>query len=586
MNLQHLLDERFQAVLSGWVADPTNYQGLVKPTKDAKFGDYQANLAMPLAKALSQKPREVAGRLVQKLGAAELLEEPEIAGPGFINLRFKNAWLGQALARLAADERLGVPTASRPRRIVIDYSSPNIAKPMHVGHLRSTIIGDSLTRLLRFLGHSVITDNHLGDWGTQFGILIFGFKHFRDEEALARDPVREMLRLYVLVRNKIKEAGLASGGDDEEDANNPIAEACRMETAKLHAGDPENVELWKRMQPWCMEELNRLYRRLGILPFDYTLGESAYNPELPAIAAEFETKGLAQPSRGALAIFFGENEPPALIRKGDGAFTYMTTDLATIRHRVEKLGAEQVLYVVDKRQALHFRQLFTAAQRWGFTKVELLHLDFGTILGEDNRPLKTRDGGVPELMPLLDEAVVQARRIIDENSPDLPGEERSAIAEQVGIGAVKYADLAQNRASDYVFSWPKMLAMDGNTAAYMQYAHARVRSIFRKENLDVATLRAAPTPPTLEQAEERHLALQLLRLPEALEAAAADYRPNAITAYLWDVANAYSGFYQKCPVLKAASPELKAGRLLLCDLTGRTLKLGMNLLGIDVPDRM
>jgi arginyl-tRNA synthetase len=585
MNLQHLLEARFQLALTGLVASPEEYQGLVRPTRDPKHGDYQANLAMPLAKALGQKPRDVAMALLSRLNFADCLDTPEVAGPGFINLRFTSAWLGQALVQLAQDERLGVAPVAHPRRIVIDYSSPNVAKPLHVGHLRSTIIGDALTRLLRFLGHIVITDNHLGDWGTQFGILIWGYKNFRDEAALAADPVRELLRIYVLVREKIKAAG-AAAGDEEEEANNPIAEACRQETAKLHSGDPENVELWKRMMPWCLEDLNRLYRRMGVSPFDHTLGESHYNPELAGIVKDLQAKGIAVPSRGALAIFFGENEPPALVRKGDGAFTYMTTDLATIRYRVNVFKADLALYVVDKRQALHFKQLFTAAKRWGFDQMELVHVAFGTVLGEDGTPLKARDGKAQELAPLLDEAVAEARKIIDANSPELSEAERAQVAEQVGIGAVKYADLSQNRISDYVFSWPKMLAMDGNTATYMQYAHARVRSIFRKGNVDPAQVRAGAAPPTLHAPEERALALQLLRLPEALALAAQDYAPSAITSYLWDLAKTYSGFFQNCPVLKAETPQLRQGRLLLCDLTGRTLRLGLDLLGIQAPERM
>lgn len=585
MNLQHLLEARFQLALTGLVATPEEYTGLVKPTRDPKHGDYQANLAMPLAKALNQKPRDVATALITKLNYADCLETPEVAGPGFINLRFKNGWLGQALAQLASDDRLGVAKVAEPKRIVIDYSSPNVAKPLHVGHLRSTIIGDALTRLLRFLGHTVITDNHLGDWGTQFGILIWGFKNFRDEAALEADPVRELLRIYVLVREKIKAAG-AAAGDEEEEANNPVAEACRLETAKLHAGDAENVNLWKRMMPWCLEELNQLYRRMGVLPFDHTLGESFYNPELAEIVADLEAKGIATPSRGALAIFFGENEPPALVRKGDGAFTYTTTDLATIRHRANVFKADLSLYVVDKRQALHFKQLFTAAKRWGFDQIALMHIAFGTVLGEDGTPLKARDGKAQELAPLFDEAVAEARKIIDANSPELSDEERGRVAEMVGVGAVKYADLSQNRISDYVFSWPKMLAMDGNTATYMQYAYARVQSIFRKGNVDPVSVRRTAVAPGLETAEERALALQLLRLPEALAMAAQDYAPNGVTSYLWDLAKSYSGFFQKCPVLKAPTPELRAGRLLLSDLTGRALKLGLDLLGIQTPERM
>jgi arginyl-tRNA synthetase len=554
---------------------------MVKSSREARHGDYQANCAMPLGKVLSRQPRQVATEIVSRVELGDALEAPEIAGPGFINLRFKNAWLAQRLQELAGDERLGVPTATPAKTFVIDYSSPNVAKPMHVGHLRSTIIGDALTRLLRFLGHRVVTDNHLGDWGLQFGMLVYGYKHFLDPEALKADPVREMTRLYLLVRQKIKEAG---GGEDEEEATDSVAEACRQETAKLHAGDPENVRLWQQMMPWCQEELDHIYRRLDV-QFDYTHGESFYNPMLPAVVEDLKAKGIAVPSQGALAIIFGENDV-ALVQKRDGAFTYMTSDLATIRYRVEHFQPDVILYVVDFRQSLHFKQLFEAARRFGYDKQELVHISFGSVLGEDGKPIKTREGGAVELETLLDEAVQHARKIVDENSPELPPAERTKVAEAVGLGAVKYADLAQNRTSDYVFSWKKMLAMDGNTAAYMQYAYVRVRGIFRKGNEDPTALRFNPPGPVLDHAAERSLALAILRFPEALDAAAVDYKPNIITGYLWDLANAYSGFFENCPVLKAPTPEFRRSRLLLCDLTARILQKGLDLLGIRTIEQM
>jgi arginyl-tRNA synthetase len=491
---------------------------------------------------------------------------------------------------MAAEERLGVPVAAPPKTFVIDYSSPNVAKPMHVGHLRSTIIGNALDRLFRFLGHKVIADNHLGDWGTQFGILIYGYKHFRDEAALLTDPVREMVRLYLLVREQIKAAG---GGEDEEEAVNPIAEACRQETAKLHAGDAENVALWNKMMPWCLAELDKIYRRLDVR-FDYTHGESFYNPMLPGVVTDLVSKGLAEPSEGAIVVFHSrevdENgklkQPPSIVRKRDGAFTYTTSDLATIQYRLTHFHPAVILYVVDFRQASHFQPMFAIARRWGVTDVALEHISFGSVLGEDRKPIKTREGGAIELEHLLDEAVERARKIVDENSPELSEAERRQVAEAVGIGAVKYADLSQNRTSNYVFSWDKMLAMDGNTATYMQYAYARVQSVFRKGSESPEWLREQPPLPALAKVEERALALALLQFPEALDSAAAEYMPHAITAYLWELANAYSGFYQNCPVLKAESPELRRSRLLLCDLTARTLQLGLSLLGIRTPDKM
>ncbi len=588
MNPLTFLQERFAEALRGLVEDPAPFVGLVKPVQDPRHGDYQANMAMPLSKVLGQKPRDVAARIVQRLDLGDVAEPPEIAGPGFINLRLRGGWLAGRVRQLAGDDRLGVAPTAVPRTLVIDFSSPNVAKPMHVGHLRSTIIGDALARLFRFLGHRVIADNHLGDWGTQLGMLLYGYKHFRDEAALRADPVREMARLYVHVR------GLMTGDEDEAGAGDPVAEACRRETAKLHAGDPENVRLWQEFMPWCLEELNRIYRRLDV-HFDAVHGESFYNPMLPAVVRDLEAKGIARESEGAL-VCDGEMPPPALVRKRDGAFTYTTTDLATVRYRVDEWHPDAMLYVVDARQALHFRNLFAVARRWGYTGVALEHISFGSVLGPDRKPIKTREGGAVELAALLDEAVERAgqayersraeRQAQGEDVPELAGEERRALAEVVGLGAVKYADLSQNRTSDYVFAWDKMLAMDGNTATYMQYAYARIRSIFRKGGEDATALRTAPPAPALAHPAERALALQLVRFGEALDVAAAEYKSNAITSYLWDLAKSYSGFYQACPVLRAETPELRRGRLLLCDLTARTIRQGLELLGIRVVERM
>ncbi len=580
MNLLHQLQQNLHNALAGLVADPAPFAAMLKPAQDARFGDYQANCAMSLAKTLGKKPPEVAREIVQRLALGEQLEQPEIAGPGFINLRLRTDWLARQVQAMARDERLGVAPAEKPRTYVIDYSSPNVAKPMHVGHLRSTIIGDSLTRLLRFLGHNVITDNHLGDWGTQFGILLYGYKHYLNAEAFQADPVQELARLYIYVRSLFK-----TGGEEEgEDPTDPVKEACRQETAKLHAGDPENVRLWQMFMPYCYEDLNRIYRRLDV-KFDHVLGESFYNPLLPSVVEEMLKRGIAIESQGAVIIPQDEDAPPALVRKRDGAFTYMTSDLATIRYRVQEWNPDAILYVVDFRQSDHFKNLFAAAKRWGFT-VELEHVKFGTVLGRDRKPFRTRDGGVPALNELLDEAVARAQTVVDENSPELPPDARKQVAEIVGIGAVKYADLSQNRTSDYVFDWDKMMAMEGNTATYMQYAFARNRSIFRRGQVDAAPFRTTPPPASLVQPEERALAMQLLRLEEALAATSTDYRPHLITSYLWDLAKTYSGFFQNCPVLKAETPELRQSRLLLCDLTARVIQRGLELLGIRTVERM
>ena len=587
MNLLLLLQDRLRKALDGWVAAPESYALMVKPAQDPRHGDYQANCAMPLAKALGRKPREVAEEIVRRLEAGDVVERTDVAGPGFINFHVRDDWLAGQVRAMARGDRLGIPPAEPARTLVIDFSSPNVAKPLHVGHLRSTIIGDALARLFRFLGHRVITDNHLGDWGTQFGILLYGYKHFRDEEALRADPVREMTRLYVHVRNLMK------GDEEAESPDNPVADAARLETAKLHAGDPENLALWRMFQPWGRREIDQIYERLDV-HFDHTLGESFYNPMLPDVVRSFEEKGIARPSEGALVIPVGD--PPAMVRKRDGAFTYTTTDLATICYRVEQWHPDAILYVVGEPQALHFKNLFAAARLWGYDRVALEHVSFGSVLGADRRPLKTREGNAIDLSALLDEAVARGARVYEELRaarqaagkavPELSAEERQRIAEAVGLGAVKYADLSQNRTSDYVFNWDKMLATDGNTATYMQYAYARNRSIFRKGSEDTDRFRCDPPAISLGHAAERALALQLLRFGEALAVAANDYRPSAVTAYLWDLAKVYSSFFEACPVLKAESPQLRESRLLLCDLTARVLQKSLDLLGIRTVERM
>jgi arginyl-tRNA synthetase len=589
MNVLHQLQAKLAAALSGLVADPAPYAVMLKPAQDAKFGDYQANCAMSLGKALNKAPRDVAAQIIEKLDLGDMLEAPEIAGPGFINLRLRKEWLGQRVQVMAPDDRLGVDPLAAPKTYVIDYSSPNVAKPMHVGHLRSTIIGDALTRLLRFLGHKVITDNHLGDWGLQFGILLNGYKAHLDAAAYKKDPVGELARLYKYVYSQFKK----KGDEEEADPDDPIREACQMETAKLHAGDPENVALWKQFMPPCYELLNRIYQRLDI-HFDNTLGESFYNSMLPGVVTDLRAKGIAVESQGAIVVSMGEDEPPAIIQKRDGAFTYTTSDLATIKYRRDTWNPDAILYVVDKRQEFHFKSMFNVARRWGYDQVVLEHVSFGSVLGADKKPLKAREGDAVYLDDLLNEATARALKVVLENIDQEPTLEETImgpdgmqkIAQVVGYGAVKYADLCQNRASDYVFSWEKMLTIDGNSATYMQYAYARNRAIFRKGQVDPRSLR--PNPPTviLDHPMERALAAQLTRLEEILTAAAADYHPHLICAFLWDLCKTYSGFNHDCPVLKAETPALRQSRLLLCDLTARTIQLCLNLLGIRTLERM
>jgi arginyl-tRNA synthetase len=600
MNLLAVLQQKLHAALTALVPDPGPYAGLVKPVQRAEHGDYQANCAMPLAKVIGRKPPDVAEEIARRLDLGDMLEPPDVAGPGFINLRFKSDWLAAQLRAIAADDRLGVSRASTPRTYVIDYSSPNVAKPLHVGHLRSTIIGDALTRLLRFLGHHVITDNHLGDWGTQFGMLLYGYKYFRDDAALKADPIRELVRIYVQVRELTKGAE-----DDEDQPVDPVAkqhlDACRAETAKLQAGDAENVALWRQFVVWSMGTITPLYDRLGVT-FDHFHGESFYNPMLPAVVDDLLAKGIATISNGAAVVFLkpapedgSEHRADAVVRKRDGAFTYMTSDLATIQYRLKEWKPDAILCVVGTPQAYHFTTLFEVARRWG-VGVELEHIKFGSVLGNDGKMLSTRNGGAAELSELLDRAIekgaaqyeqsVAERRDRGEDVPTIDAAEESRIAESVGLGAVKYADLVSHRISDYKFLWDKMLATDGNTATYMQYAYARCRSIFRKGDVAVERFRKSPPPVTLTHPAERALGLQLLRFEETLVAAAADYVPHLLTAYLWDLAKSYSVFFTNCPVLKAETLNLRDSRLLLCDLTARTIQTALDLLGIRTVERM
>jgi arginyl-tRNA synthetase len=578
MSILGELRQRFAQSLESLGEDPSRWLDQIRPTQSAQYGDYQANLALCLAKRFAQSPRQLAQELLARTELGDLCERIEVAGPGFINMWIRDEVLAQRLEQAAADQRLGIPPTTKPQTFVVDYSAPNVAKPMHVGHIRSTVIGDSICRTLRFVGHRVISDNHIGDWGTQFGMIIYGWRHFADRERFAQDPLAELGRLYRIV-NELAERDPA------------VAQAVLAETAKLHAGDPENVELWRQFMPICLREIEAIYRRLGV-SFDYTLGESFYHDRLPALVEDLLRRGIAQESDGAVCIFLEGFKTPMIIRKRDGAFLYATTDLATLIYRMETWNPDWILYVVDHRQSLHFQQLFAAARLLGYDKVKLVHVSFGTVLGEDGRPFRTRSGETVALEELLDEAVARARKIVDANDeakpggPELTEEERARIAEVVGIGALKYADLCQNRTSDYVFSFDKMLAMNGNTGAYMQYAYARVRSIFARGGVCPEDLRQRQIAVRLSTVPERDLALQLLRFAEAIELALEDFRPNQLTQYLYDLATCYSTFYESCPVLQAPNEQLRDSRLLLCDLTARTIQKGLELLGIGVVERM
>ena len=587
----------------------------VRETADPKFGDYSGTMAMALAKRVGLKPRDVAVEIIRRLDVDDLFEPPtEPVGPGFINLRVRQDALARAVVAAVRDPRMGVAPVAVPETIVIDFGGPNVAKPMHVGHIRSTVIGDALAKILKFRGHHTITDNHLGDWGTQFGMILWGWKHCRDDARFAADPTAELGRLYRLVR-KVADA------KPEEMARDPEAAALAArypdtgrevlaETAKLHEGDPENRALWEQFMPFCRAEIDRIFSRLHV-SFDHALGESFFQPMLAGVVAELmaDPAVRARESRGAIGIFLGgEDAPPFLIRKADGAFLYATTDLATLKWRMEHWKPDRILYVVDSRQGPHFEQLFATAKLWGcgdrqrIDGVEFVHVAFGTVLGEDGKPFKTRAGDTVGLESLLDEGVERAGRMqhagekpqpagdtiqhVDtEGRAGMDAAEQRHVAEIVGMGAIKYADLSQNRTTDYVFSFDKMLQLTGNTAAYMQYAVARVEGIFSKGGVDRVALRQSVEGVSLSTPQERALALELVRFGEALEDVEIDYRPNVLTAWLYELAACYSSFYDALPVLKAEGDE-RNSRLAVCDLTGRILRQGLELLGIGTVEKM
>ena len=543
---------------------------------------------MSVAKARKMNPRQLATDVVAKLDVSTLCEKVEIAGAGFLNFRLKPDVLNAALQSAARGEHLFFAKASQPRTIVVDFSSPNVAKPMHVGHIRSTGIGDSIQRILRLLGHHVISDNHIGDWGTQFGKLLLGWKQILDRPALERDAIAELERLYKII-------------NAECDATPARLEEAKQELVKLQAGDAENISIWKEMIRLSQKQFDTIYGRLGA-KFDHALGESFYNPQLGGVVADLLARGIARESEGAVGVFSDGAMPPkedpflvnrdgewvadpALVRKSDGGFNYMTTDLATVDYRIKTWSPHEIVYVVDDRQSGHFKKLFLTFGRWqpdATKRVKLVHVGFGKILGEDGKPFKTRSGDTVKLGDLLDEAEERAFKVVSEKSTELTEAQRREIARVIGLGAVKYADLLPNRQSDYIFSWDKMLAFSGNTAPYLQYAYARIQSIFRK----AGEVSLQPSAISLQQPQELALAKHLLNFGLVLDAAADEYRPNFICTYLYELAGHFTTFYENCPVLKPEAAEFRASRLQLCDLTARVLKQGLEILGIEVVEQM
>ncbi|WP_183049022.1 arginine--tRNA ligase [Salmonella enterica] len=577
MNIQALLSEKVsQAMIAAGA--PADCEPQVRQSAKVQFGDYQANGMMEVAKKLGMAPRQLAEQVLTHLDLSGIASKVEIAGPGFINIFLEPAFLAEQVQQALASDRLGVSQPTR-QTIVVDYSAPNVAKEMHVGHLRSTIIGDAAVRTLEFLGHHVIRANHVGDWGTQFGMLIAWLEKQQQENA----GDMALADLEGFYRDAKKHY-------DEDEA---FAERARNYVVKLQSGDTYFREMWRKLVDITMTQNQITYDRLNVtLTRDDVMGESLYNPMLPGIVADLKAKGLAVESEGATVVFLDEfknkeGDPMGvIIQKKDGGYLYTTTDIACAKYRYETLHADRVLYYIDSRQHQHLMQAWTIVRKAGYVpdSVPLEHHMFGMMLGKDGKPFKTRAGGTVKLADLLDEALERARRLVAEKNPDMPADELEKLANAVGIGAVKYADLSKNRTTDYIFDWDNMLAFEGNTAPYMQYAYTRVLSVFRKANIDEQALASAPV--IISEDREAQLAARLLQFEETLTVVAREGTPHVMCAYLYDVAGLFSGFYEHCPILSAENDAVRNSRLKLAQLTAKTLKLGLDTLGIETVERM
>ena len=554
----------------------TDVDPVVRPSDRA---DAQVNGALPLAKRIGSNPREIAQRVIDSGVLGDVCSSVEIAGPGFVNLTFSEEFLAAQLVAVAADERLGIGHAAHPRKVVVDYSHPNVAKEMHAGHLRTTVIGDAIVRMLELVGHDVIRENHIGDWGRPFGMLIEHLLDIGEDVAAAGMQQGELDVFYKAANAKFAES-------EEFQAR------ARERVVKLQAREPESIAIWQRLVDMSNEYFNLVYRKLGVLLTDDDLaGESMYEHLMPEVYSRLEQQGLLTESDGAQVVFVPgftnrDNEPlPLIVRSSAGAFMYATSDLACVLDRTERLDADLLLYVVGAPQAQHLQMVFEVSKMAGWLQppAEAVHIAFGNVLGDDRKMLRSRSGDAVKLIDLLDEAVERAEAAVAEKSPDLDATERSAIAQMIGIGALKYADLSTDRIKDYVFDWDRMLAFEGNTAPYLQYAHARICSIFRRADVDRSAVRGSAVDLGTDQ--ERALAKRLLAYPTALDDTLATYSPHKLCTYLFDLAQDFTSFYEHCPVMKADEP-LRTSRLALCDVTARTLEHGLGLLGISAPTSM
>lgn len=577
MNIQALLSEKISQALIAAGA-PADCEPQVRQSAKVQFGDYQANGVMAVAKKLGMPPRQVAEQVLTHLDLNGIASKIEIAGPGFINIFLDPAFLAEHVNQALTSDRLGL-SRPEPQTIVVDYSAPNVAKEMHVGHLRSTIIGDASVRTLELLGHKVIRANHVGDWGTQFGMLI-AFLELKQQENAGEMALADLEAFYREAKKHY----------DEDEA---FAERARGYVVKLQGGDEYCRQMWRKLVDITMAQNQVNYDRLNVtLTSKDVMGESLYNPMLPGIVADLKAKGLAVESEGATVVFLDEyknkeGEPMGvIIQKKDGGYLYTTTDIACARYRYETLHADRVLYYIDSRQHQHLMQAWTIVRKAGYVpeSVPLEHHMFGMMLGKDGKPFKTRAGGTVKLSDLLDEALERARRLVAEKNPDMPADELEKLANAVGIGAVKYADLSKNRTTDYIFDWDNMLAFEGNTAPYMQYAYTRVLSVFRKAEIDESVLANANVVITEDR--EAQLAARLLQFEETLNVVAREGTPHVMCSYLYDLAGLFSGFYEHCPILTAESDETRLSRLKLAQLTAKTLKMGLDTLGIQTVERM
>lgn len=569
----------FEERLSAWTTealksvfglDESDVSLGVAPTNDDKFGDYQCNAAMVLSKQLKKAPRQIAQKFVDAAELPDFVEKIDIAGPGFINFFLSNSALAEHIQSLENDPHLGTGQEGEGKSVIIDYSSPNVAKSMHIGHIRSTVIGNAIDRLYRFLGYNVIADNHLGDWGTQFGLMLVGYREFLDEKALAESPVEELERIYVASYNK-----------SQEDPS--WRDFAKEELVKLQQGDSENRALWEKFIELSIGEFDLIYDRLGV-KFDLYRGESFYNDRLPKIIQALEKKKLAVESDGALIVDLEEDGMPiCIVRKSDGGYNYATTDLATVQARIEEFDPDRIIYVTDERQQLHFKQFFTIAGKLGLD-ADLVHVWFG-LMRLPEATFSTREGNVIKLSALLDEAESRALEMVKSSSPDMPEEQQKDLAKAIGIGAIKYTDLSQNPQSLVTFTWEKALNMAGNSAPYLQYAYARISSVYDKYHAQYPDTDLTECSIIIEHEIERRLAIKLSRFPAAVRAAADNYRPNIMADYLYDLAQIYSSFYQNVPFLKAKE-GVRESRIRLCRSTAVTLKQGLDLLGIETRERI